>query len=46
MARGPHHPRGEINKHRVEQQQHINEHLAIEPEYVSNSNENLSKQKY
>lgn len=32
-ARGPHHPKSE--KRRVEQQQHINEHLAFETQYGS-----------
>lgn len=31
-ARGPHHPRGEVSKKRVEQQKHINEHLAHNPQ--------------
>lgn len=32
-ARGPHHPRGGV-KRRVEQQKHINEHLAFDSQYV------------
>lgn len=32
-ARGPHHPKSEINR-RAKQQQHINEHLAVETKYV------------
>lgn len=32
-ARGPHHPRSEVNR-RVQQQQHINEHLGVDTKYV------------
>lgn len=32
-ARGPHHPKSEINR-RAQEQQHINEHLAVETQYV------------
>lgn len=34
IARGPHHPKSDVDKVRVDQQKHINEHLAIEAEYV------------
>lgn len=34
-ARGPHHPRSDVNR-RVQQQQHINEHLAVDTKYVAN----------
>lgn len=34
-ARGPHHPRSDVNR-RVQQQQHINEHLAVDTKYVTN----------
>lgn len=33
-ARGPHHPRSDVNR-RVQQQQHINEHLAVDTKYVT-----------
>lgn len=32
-ARGPHHPKSEINR-RAKQQQHINEHLAVETKHI------------